>query len=42
VLQMDGVNPPESNPTSAKVKAAWTRAGVLPKISDNAIELTIK
>jgi hypothetical protein len=42
VLQMDGVNPPESDPTKAKVKSAWKRAGVLPKITPNSIELTIK
>lgn len=41
-LQMDGVNPPECSPTSAKGKAAWKKAGVLPKITDNSIELTIK
>ena len=42
VLQMDGVNPPEASPTSAKGKAAWKRVGITPKITDNSIELTIK
>ena len=42
VLQMDNVDPPESNLTSASVKAAWKKAGISPKVTANSIQLTIK
>ena len=41
VLQMDNVNPPECDPGKNPAKAAWTRAGIKPRISDIAIELDI-
>ena len=41
VLQMDGVNPPECDPTADPAKAAWARAGLEPRITELAIELDI-
>ncbi|HET9766472.1 MAG TPA: MBL fold metallo-hydrolase [Thermoanaerobaculia bacterium] len=42
VLQMDDVNPPACDPTKDPAKAAWKRAGIEPRISDDSIELDIK
>jgi len=41
VLQMDGVNPAESDPKTPKVKAAWKKVGITPKIDKNSIEVEI-
>lgn len=41
VLQMDNDNPPECNPNKASVKAAWTSAGLTPKVTDHSIEIDI-
>jgi hypothetical protein len=42
VLQMDNVNPPECNPNKASVKAAWTSAGLKPKVTEFSIEIQVK
>jgi hypothetical protein len=41
VLQMDNENPAACNPTVNPAKAAWTRVGITPRITDIAIELEI-
>ena len=41
VLQMDNVIPPECKPTKASVKAAWTSAGLKPKVTAHCIEIDI-
>lgn len=41
VLQMDGVNPPECDPSVNPAKAAWKKAGIKPRITDIAVELDI-
>jgi glyoxylase-like metal-dependent hydrolase (beta-lactamase superfamily II) len=41
VLQMDNLNPPECDPSTNPAKAAWTKVGIKPVISNDAIEIDI-
>ncbi len=41
VLQMDGVNPAECNPTKNPAKASWKKIGVTPRVTSDAIEIDL-
>jgi beta-lactamase superfamily II metal-dependent hydrolase len=41
VLQMDGVNPADCNPSAGQAKAAWKQIGIKPRVTDLAVEIDI-
>jgi hypothetical protein len=41
VLQMDGVNPAECNPSKDPAKSSWAKAGIKPKVTNACIEIEI-
>ena len=41
VLQMDGKNPDDCNPTKQPAKGSWKTTGITPDISDLHVRLTI-